>query len=315
MVKKLLFCPIKKWGVPVCSRAIHCPFLREERAMNCPTTNEFTCNSKVDSLLYSVSILLTVCLIFVVPVNAEIFTESGLVDIPSGKVLEHGIFGVGVYAPFQNSTHFKRDPVAFRVNFGMFDRLEISGSHILPQDNDASRSFLGHLKAQIIRESGKVPDVAIGIDNLGDNVIQEWNTYHANSAYLVISKTFNLPRIHLISGHIGIGNHRFAIEDYPVGVFIGLSTELRPTFARDDIRLSLEFDGVGINAGIQHTANSGLRISVGVETLNRPEEIRYFAAISWSNLKLMEQIAGANRLAQQAAKLASQAKKETKSER
>lgn len=249
------------------------------------------------------------CLMCTTPVRAEIFTESGLIDIPSGKVLEHGIFGVGVYAPFQNTTHFKRDPVTFRVNFGMFDRIEISGSHILPQDNDASRSFLGHLKAQIIRESGKIPDIAIGIDNLGDNVIQEWDTYHANSAYLVISKTFNLPRIHLISGHIGIGNNRFAIDDYPIGVFVGLSTELRPAFARDDIKLNLEFDGVGINAGIQHTANSGLRISIGVETLNKPEDIRYFAAISWSNAKLIEQIAGANRLAQQAARLARQTKR------
>lgn len=264
--------------------------------------------------LYVLSIVFTVCLIWVVPVNGEIFTESGLIDIPSGKVLKHGIFGVGVYAPFQNSTHFKRDPVAFRVNFGMFDRIEIGGTHILPQDNDASRSFLGHLKAQILEESGKIPDVAIGIDNLGDNVIQEWDTYQPNSAYLAISKTFNLPLVHLISGHIGIGNNRFAIDDSPIGVFVGLSKVFRPVFARDDIKLSLEFDGVGINAGIQHTANSGLRISLGVETLNRPEEIRYFAAISWSNAKLMEQIAGANRLAQQAAKLARQAKKDTTSE-
>ena len=266
-------------------------------------------------ILYSLSIFLTACLIFAVPVRGEIFTESGLVDIPSGKVLKHGIFGVGVYAPFQNSTHFKRDTVAFRVNFGMFDRLEISGTHILPQDNDTSGSFLGHLKAQLLVESGKIPDVAIGIDNLGDNVIQEWDTYHANSAYLVISKTFNLPLIHLISGHMGVGNNRFTIDDNPIGMFVGLSTELRPAFARDDIRLSLEFDGVGLNAGIQHTANSGLRISMGVETLNKPEDIRYFVAISWTNTKLMEQIAGANRLAQQAAKLASQAKKETTSER
>ncbi len=291
MVKKLLFCSIKKW-VP-----------------------EFTCNSKVDSLLYSLSISLTVCLILAVPVNADIFTDTGLVDIPSAKVLKHGIFDIGVYAPFQNSTYFKRDSVAFRVNFGMFDRIEISGSHILPQDNDASQSFLGHLKAQLFIESGKIPDIAIGIDNLGDNVIQEWDTYHANSAYLVISKTFNLPRIHLISGHIGLGNNRFAIDDNPIGMFVGLSTELRPAFAREDIKLSLEFDGNGINAGIQHTANSGLRISLGVETLNRPEDIRYFTAISWSNAKLMEQIAAANRLAQQAAKLAGQAKKETTSER
>ncbi len=259
--------------------------------------------------------LFTAFLTLSVPVTSEIFTDSGLMDIPTGEVLKHGIFGVGVYAPFQWTTHFKRDPVAFRVNFGMFDRIELGASHILPQANDASRSFLGHLKAQLLNETGKIPNVAIGIDNLGDNVIQEWNTYHANSAYLVISKTFNLPRIHLISGHIGVGNHRFAFDESPIGLFAGVSTELYPAFVRGDIGISLEFDGTGINAGVRHTADSGLQIALGAETLNKIEDIRYLVSISWSNAKMMEQIDGAKRLARQAAKLASQAKsKPTKEE-
>ncbi len=241
-------------------------------------------------------------------VSAEIFTDSGLVDIPTGEILAHGIFDVGVYAPFQNTTHFKRDPVAFRVNFGMFDRLEFGASHILPQDNDASRSFLGHVKAQLLKESGKLPSVAVGIENIGNNVIQQWDTYRANSSYFVISKTFNLPRIHLIRGHIGIGNKRFAYTERRIGILGGISTELQPAFARGDIVISLEFDGAGVNVGLQHTANSGLRLAMGVETLNKPDEIRYFTAISWSNSKLMEQIAAANRLALQAAKRAGQVK-------
>ena len=241
-------------------------------------------------------------------VSAEIFTDSGLLDIPTGEILAHGIFDVGVYAPFQSRTHFKRDPVAFRVNFGMFDRLEFGASHILPQDNDASRSFLGHVKAQLLKESGKLPSVAVGIENIGNNVIQQWNTYRANSSYFVISKTFNLPRIHLIRGHIGIGNKRFAFTERSIGILGGISTELQPAFARGDIALSLEFDGVGINVGIQHTANSGLRLAMGVETLNKLDDIRYFTAISWSNSELMEQIAAANRLALQAAKRAGQVK-------
>ena len=255
------------------------------------------------------SFLLTVFLTLSVPVTSEIFTDSGLMDIPTGEVLRHGIFGVGVYAPFQNTTYFKRDPVAFRVNYGMFDRIEFGASHILPQDNDASRSFLGHVKAQLFNETGKIPNVAIGIDNLGDSVIQEWNTYHANSAYLVISKTFNLPRIHLISGHIGVGNRRFASDERPIGLFGGLSTELSPAFARGDIVFNLEFDGAGINAGVRHTADSGLQIALGVETLNKPEDMRYLVSVSWTNAQMMEQIDGAKRLARQAAKLASQAKR------
>ena len=257
--------------------------------------------------LIFLSIMLSIFCLFLTNVSGEIFTDSGLVDIPTGEVLKHGIFGVGVYAPFQNTTHFKRYPVAFRVNFGMFDRIEFGASHILPQDNDASRSFLGHVKAQLLNESEKLPNVAIGIDNLGDNVGQEWNTYHTNSVYFVISKTFNLPRIHLISGHIGVGNHRFA-ADQPIGFFAGVSTEISPAFARGEIGFNLEYDGTGVNAGIQHTANSGLQVALGVETLNKPEDIRYLLSISWSNAKMLEQIEGAKRLARQAAKLASQAK-------
>lgn len=252
--------------------------------------------------------LFTVFLMLSVPVASEIFTDSGLMDIPTGEVLKHGIFGVGVYAPFQNTTYFKRDPVVFRVNFGMFDRIELGASHILPQDNDASRSFLGHVKAQLLNETGKIPNVAIGIDNLGDNVEQKWNTYHANSAYLVISKTFNLPRIHLISGHIGVGNHRFAFDERPIGLFAGVSTEVHPAFARGDIALSLEFDGKGANTGLRYTADSGLQIALGVETLNKPEDIRYLVSVSWTNAQMLEQIDAAKRLARQAAKLASQAK-------
>jgi len=253
-------------------------------------------------------LLLTVLFMLSVPVGSEIFTDSGLVDMPTGEVLKHGIFGVGVYAPFQNTTHFKRDPVTFRVNFGMFDRIELGGSHILPQDNDASRSFLGHIKAQLLNESGKLPNVAIGIDNLGDNVIQEWSTYQPRSAYFVVSKTFNLPRIHLVSGHIGVGNNRFAFEDSPIGLFVGVSTEFHPAFVRGDIGFSVEFDGEGVNTGARYTVDSGLQLALGVETLNKPEEIRYLMSISWSNAKVMKQIDGAKRLARQAARLASQSK-------
>ena len=240
--------------------------------------------------------------------SGEIFTDSGLVDIPTGEVLKHGIFGVGVYAPFQNVSQFQRNTVVFRVNFGMFDRIEFGATHILPHQNDASRSFLAHVKAHLVTEFGLIPNIAVGVENLGDKVSYKWDTYQPQSSYLVISKTFNLPRIHLLSGHIGFGNHRFAFDERPIGIFAGVSTELSPAFAKGDIKLSVEYDGKGVNAGIRQTANSGLQVALGVETLNKPEEIRYLLSISWSNAKMLEQIEGAKRLAKQAAKLASQPK-------
>lgn len=255
-----------------------------------------------------ITLLLTICLTVSTSVRSEILTESGLVDIPTGEVLKHGIFGVGLHASFQNTTHLPRDITAFRVNFGMFDRVEMGMSHLLLQDENRSRYALAHLKAQLLSESELIPNVAIGVENLGDKVNPKWNTYQPQSTFFVVSKTFNLPRIHLISGHIGIGNHRFASEEQSIGLFSGVSTELQPAFVRGDIALSLEFDGAGANAGIRHTADSGLQVALGVETLNKPEDIRFLFSISWTNQKMLEQIAGANRLARQAARLASQAK-------
>ena len=73
--------------------------------------------------------------------------------------------------------------------------------------------------------------------------------------------------------------------------------------------------GVLIRA-LRHTAASGLQVYVAAEALNAPatdgKEIRYLAGVSWTNRALMKQIEEAKRLAKQAARLASQAKKTTK---
>ena len=136
----------------------------------------------------------------------------------------------------------------------------------------------------------------MGIENLGDKIPKGMAQQTAGtpavqsqSAFVVVSKTFNLPRIHHISGHIGVGNHRFAPGESPIGVFAGVDTELQPAFARGDISLSLEFDGIGVNAGVRHTAMSGLQVALGVETLNNPDELRYLVSVSWTNEQMLEQ--------------------------
>ena len=69
------------------------------------------------------------------PVNGEVFTGSGLVDIPTGRVLQHGIFEAGTYLGFQqrmvdrSTTNFG-DAVAVRLNFGLFDRVEVGLTHL-----------------------------------------------------------------------------------------------------------------------------------------------------------------------------------------
>lgn len=224
-------------------------------------------------------------------VSSELFTESGLMDMPTGSVLKHGVFGAGTSIAFENSRDERT--TALRLNFGMFDRIEMGLSH------EKATGVLAHLKAQLLKESGGIPSVAIGSENLLS--VETDFSQTARSEFFVVSKTFNLPRIHLIAGHIGLGRGRFAPEAQGIGPFVGINTEFHPAFARGDIALSLEFDGRGMNAGIRHTAASGLQVALGVETLNNPEETRYLVAISWSNAKVMEQIAAAKRLAKQAA--------------
>ncbi len=254
------------------------------------------------------SLILSIYLLFSPIVRGDIFKDSGLVDIPTGEILKHGIFGVGVNTSFLNEPSLSRDVTAFRVNFGMFDRLEIGLVHLLEINNGLHSRSLAHLKAQLIAESGLIPNIALGVENLGDKIPPKWETYQTQSAFLVISKTFTIPKLPIFMGHIGIGNHRFALVDQNIGVFGGVSTGFHPSFTRGDIKLYLEYDGKGINTGLRHTADTGLQVAVGVDTLNKPEETRYLFSVSWTNKKMIEQIAGANRLARQAARLASQAK-------
>lgn len=257
------------------------------------------------------SIILVVSVLFSPYAKGAIFTDSGLVDIPTGEVLKHGIFGVGLNTSFLNEPSLTRDVTSLRINFGMFDRFEIGLSHLLEVNNELSRYSLAHLKAQLTSESGLIPNIAIGVDNLGDKVNHNWNTYQPQSAYLVLSKTFTIPKIPVFMGHIGIGNHRYASVNQNIGVFGGVSIEFQPSYARGDIAFNLEFDGDGINAGLRHTADTGLQVALGMETLNKPDDIRYLLSVSWTNEKMIEQIAGANRLARQAARLASQARNRT----
>ena len=254
------------------------------------------------------------------PIRGEVFTESGLVDIPTGRVLKHGIFEAGTYLGFQQqsmdrtTTNFG-DVVAIRLNFGLFDRVEFGLTHLWNEyGTEPSADRTAHLKLQFLKEqeTGAVPNIAIGIEKLGKNIAlwdSETEADEIPSAFLVISKTFNLPRIHQFSGHIGVGTQRFAFEEGPIGAFVGLSKEFQPTFARGDITTSLEFDGGGVNAGLRYSASSGLQVALGAETLNDPDALRYLVSVSWTNAQTLEQIDEMRRLIKRATELAVAAKR------
>jgi hypothetical protein len=274
--------------------------------------------------LYEIIGLIAACLLFILSPSfaAPYFRESGLVDIPTGRVLEHGLFGVGTYFGFQNSNKFPRDEAAIRLDFGLFDRVEVGLTRV---GYDGDSFLLGNLKVLLFREADSAPNVAVGVENIGDgdpirDGLDDLTRYERKSAFLAVSKIFNLPRVHLISGHIGVGNNRFT-EDIGMGkvlngVFFGLSKDFSPAFARGDLTVSLEVDGRGVNAGMRHTANSGLQVYLGAEALNAPatddKEIRYLVGVSWSNRALLKQLRDAKNLAKQAALSAQRAEQSAK---
>ena len=258
------------------------------------------------------------------PASGEIFTESGLVDIPTGNVLKHGIFGAGTYMAFPHSSETLRaigennafgNAIAIRLNFGLFDRVGV-GLKYLWNEHDAASfiNWTATLKVQLLKEQevGTIPSVAIGVETLSDRLFSGNSEAAENenpAAFLAISKTFNLPRIHQFSGHLGVGTQRFAFQESPIGLFVGLSKEFQPAFARGDITMNLEFDGAGVNAGMRYITPSGLQVALGAETLNIPDELRYLAAVSWTNERLVDQINETRGLIKRATELAIEAKR------
>ena len=140
------------------------------------------------------------------PVSGEVFTGSGLVDIPTGKVLQHGIFEAGTYLGFQQrmmdrSTTNLGDAVAVRLNFGLFDRVEVGLTHLWNEYGEQpSADRTANLKFQLLKEpeTGAIPSITIGIEKLGRDIVlwdSEAEADESSSVFLAISKTFNLPRV------------------------------------------------------------------------------------------------------------------------
>ena len=250
------------------------------------------------------------------PSATPYFGDSGLMNIPTGAAIERGIIDVGTNFAFLNEHGLPREEAAIRLNLGLYDRVEVGMSSVRLNQT----SFLmANLKVLLLREAGKVPNVAIGVENIGDEINQDLihtTRYKRKSAFLAISKIFNLPRIHQISGHVGIGNNRFrdetGIGKVLKGVFLGISKDFQPSFAKGELTACLETDGRGVNVGVRHTADSGLQVYLGAEALaaqaTDERQIRYVAGVSWSNRAIMKQIEEAKRLAKQAARLATEAK-------
>jgi hypothetical protein len=231
-------------------------------------------------------------------------------NIPTAYVPQQGFFDLGIHTAVLNR---KRDELATRVDFGIFNFAELG---MVRLERDERDYVVGSLKLLAARESGSMPGLVVGIDNFGEEVRDDTEDYKF-SFYGVVSKQFNLPVVHLISGHLGIGNGRYVSDTsagkYLHGVFVGIDKEFHLSFLNSGLRLMLEVDGRDLNIGLRYMMNSGLSANLAIGELDAdPDDVRYYLGISFSNAPMMNRIDQSAELAKQAVRIASEGRSDTK---
>ena len=232
------------------------------------------------------------------------FRGKGLMNLPTAYIPQQGFFDVGVHTAIRDQ---EREELAIRIDFGIFNLAELGLIGLGKGDRDY---LMGNAKLMISRESGSAPGLSIGVDNFGEKVQDESGDY-SRSFYGVLSKQFNLPVVHLISGHLGIGNHRYkadtSIGKYLYGIFIGLSKEIHISSLDSRLQLMFEADGKDLNAGLRYKMSSGLSISIAAGELSAdPEEIKYYIGLSFTNSSMIKKIDQSSELAKRAVRIANE---------
>jgi hypothetical protein len=237
---------------------------------------------------------------------APYFRDTGLMNIPTAYVTRQGLFSLGIHTAILDQ---KRDELAIRIDFGVFNFAELGLMGLKKKDDS---HVMGNVKLLLSRESGSTPGLSIGVDNFGEE-IQNGSEDYRRSVYGVVSKQFNLPIVHLISGHLGIGNHRYVAETsigkYLHGVFMGLSKVLHLSFLDSQLYLMCEVDGKDVNAGLRYMMDSGLSISVATGQLSSDlKDIKYYLGIGFTNAPIMRKIDQSSELAKRAVRIANEAR-------
>jgi hypothetical protein len=235
---------------------------------------------------------------------APYFRDTNVMNIPTAYVLRQGIFDVNAHTALLNG---KRDEALFRVDFGVFNFAELGVMGLRRDDRDF---VIGSIKILAARESGYFPSVSIGMDNIGEEVQDKAGDYE-RSLYGVMSKQFNLPIVHLISGHLGIGNGRYVSDEsigkYLHGVFIGIDKKIQLPSLNSSLRLMCEVDGKELNVGLRYMMDSGLSINLAVGELDSdPDDVRYYLGVSFTNSSIMSKISESSELAKKAVKIANE---------
>ena len=230
------------------------------------------------------------------------FRVSSLINIPTAYTLQDGVFNAGIHIAINEQ---KRDELGLKAYFGLFDFSEIGLMKVSKGNDDY---IIGNLKLLIFRESDLNPAISIGVDNFGERV-QDETEYYQRSIYGVMSKQFNLPLIHFISGHLGIGNHRYSDEKgigkYLHGVFLGLDKKFQILALNSHLHVMCELDGRTVNAGLNYLMDSGLSIALAVGDLaSEVNGVEYYFALNFTNENMMKKISQSTDLAKRAVKIA-----------
>ncbi len=254
--------------------------------------------------------VLTLVLFFAdISAAAPYFRITSLMNIPTAYLSQQGIFDVGVHTTILNR---ERDEVAVRVDFSVFDFAELGLTGL---KRDGSDYVIGNVKLLAARESGLIPALSIGVDNIGEDVPNSAGDYE-RSFYGVMSKQFNLPIVHLISGHLGIGSDRYISDDsvgkYLHGVFIGIDKEFHLSSLNSDLRLMCEVDGKDLNIGLRYVMDSGLSVNLAVGELDSdPDDVKYYLGVSFTNSAIMSRIDQSSELAKRAVRIANEARSDS----
>ncbi len=240
---------------------------------------------------------------------APYFRITSLMNIPTAYISQQGIFDVGVHTAILNR---RRDEVAIRVDLGVFNFAELG---LMGLKRDGSDYVLGNIKLLAAPELGMIPALSIGIDNIGEEVPNSAGDYE-QSFYGVMSKRFNLPIIHLISGHLGIGSDRYISDDsigkYLHGVFAGINKEFHVSSLNSDLRVMCEVDGKEFNIGLQYKMDSGLSVNLAVGELDSaPDDVRYYLGVSFTNSAIASKIDQNSELAKRAVRIANEARSDS----
>jgi hypothetical protein len=219
---------------------------------------------------------------------AGVDIQNGVLDIPSGYIMESTVFSVGVSSnlfPGGNKEYgIPGKPTGIIVEkdlreldayftIGLFDWVEIGVREYDP------RTFTACVKGRVIKETARWPAIAVGLMNITtdpnvNSYGEKATPYHIednqNFAYYVVASKYmkNIIRLPL-TVHVGVGARRFQGEfdhsKHWSGIFGGVEYHLFD----ETLSIIAEADGRDLNIGARYKLPWGFTITPYVGELEQ----------------------------------------------